>query len=151
MSVESVKDYFKTKNMNVTIKFFEDTSTVDKAAESLGVTPGEIAKSLVFKVKEDYIMVLTAGDKKINNRKFKDTFLCKAKMPNPDEVMEVTGHPVGGVCPFGTKNPIETYLDDSLKAYNIVYPAAGDTNAAVKLSVQELAELTGGKWVDISN
>lgn len=151
MSVDSVKNYFKTKNMDVTIKLFEDTSTVDKAAESLGVKPGEIAKSLVFKVKDDYIMVLMAGDKKIDNRKFKDTFFCKAKMPNPDEVMEVTGHPVGGVCPFGTKNPIDTYLDNSLKAYDIVYPAAGEINAAVKLTVKELAELTGGNWVDISN
>jgi prolyl-tRNA editing enzyme YbaK/EbsC (Cys-tRNA(Pro) deacylase) len=151
LSVESVRDYFKTKNMDVSIKLFEDTSTVDKAAESLGVTPGEIAKSLVFKVKDGYIMVLMAGDKKIDNRKFKDTFFCKAKMPNPDEVMEVTGHPVGGVCPFGTKNPIDTYLDDSLKAYDIVYPAAGEINAAVKLTVKEIVELTGGKWVDISN
>ena len=151
MSVESVREYFKIKNMDVSIRFFEDTSTVDKAAESLGVTPGEIAKSLVFKVKDGYIMVLMAGDKKIDNRKFKDTFFCKAKMPAPDEVMEVTGHPVGGVCPFGMENPIDTYLDDSLKAYDIVYPAAGEINAAVKLTVKELAELTGGKWVDISN
>ena len=151
MSVESVRNYFKTKNMDVNIRFFEDTSTVDKAAQSLGVTPGEIAKSLVFKVKDGYIMVLVAGDKKIDNRKFKDTFSCKAKMPNPDEVMEVTGHPVGCVCPFGVKNPIDTYLDDSLKAYDIVYPAAGEIKAAVKLTVKELAELTGGKWVDISN
>ena len=151
MSVESVRNYFKTKNMDVNIRFFEDTSTVDKAAQSLGVTPGEIAKSLVFKVKDGYIMVLVAGDKKIDNRKFKDTFSCKAKMPNPDEVMEVTGHPVGGVCPFGVKNPIDTYLDDSLKAYDIVYPAAGEINAAVKLTVKEIVELTGGKWVDISN
>lgn len=151
MSVEAVREYFKTKNMDVSIKFFEDTSTVDKASQSLGVTPGEIAKSLVFKVKEDYIMVLMAGDKKIDNRKFKDTFFCKAKMPNPDEVMEITGHPVGGVCPFGLKNPINVYLDISLKDYDIVYPAAGEANAAVKLSVQKLAELTGGKWIDISN
>ncbi|NLU09666.1 MAG: YbaK/EbsC family protein [Tepidanaerobacter acetatoxydans] len=151
MSVESVREYFKTKNMDVSIKFFEDTSTVDKASQSLGVTPGEIAKSLLFKVKEDYIMVLMAGDKKIDNRKFKDTFFCKAKMPNPDEVMEITGHPVGGVCPFGLKNPINVYLDISLKDYDIVYPAAGEANAAVKLSVQKLAELTGGKWIDISN
>jgi prolyl-tRNA editing enzyme YbaK/EbsC (Cys-tRNA(Pro) deacylase) len=151
LSVESVREYFKTKNMDVSIKFFEDTSTVDKASQSLGVTPGEIAKSLLFKVKEDYIMVLMAGDKKIDNRKFKDTFFCKAKMPNPDEVMEITGHPVGGVCPFGLKNPINVYLDISLKDYDIVYPAAGEANAAVKLSVQKLAELTGGKWIDISN
>lgn len=151
MSVEAVREYFKTKNVDVNIKFFEDTSTVDKASQSLGVTPGEIAKSLVFKVKEDYIMVLMAGDKKTDNRKFKDTFCCKAKMPNPDEVMEITGHPVGGVCPFGIKNPINVYLDISLKAYDIVYPAAGEANAAVKISVQKLAELTGGKWIDISN
>lgn len=136
--------------MDVTIKCFEDTSTVDKAAQSLGVTPGEIAKSLVFKVKDDYIMVLVAGDKRIDNRKFKDTFFCKAKMPSPDEVMQVTGHPVGGVCPFDLKNPIAVYLDESLKAYDTVYPAAGEMNAAVRLTVKELSGLTGGKWVDVS-
>ncbi|GLI20016.1 MULTISPECIES: YbaK/EbsC family protein [Tepidanaerobacter] len=150
MSVEAVKNYFKEKNIDANIKVFEDTSTVEKAAKALNVTEGEIVKSLLLKVKEKYIMVLMAGDKRISNRKFKNIFACKPKMPEPEEVMEITGHPVGGVCPFALRNPIDIYLDISLKEYDTVYPAAGEFNAAVKLSVQELEELTLGKWIDIS-
>lgn len=150
MSVEAVKNYFKEKNIDANIKVFEDTSTVEKAAKALNVTEGEIVKSLLLKVKEKYIMVLMAGDKRISNRKFKNLFACKPKMPEPEEVMEITGHPVGGVCPFALRNPIDIYLDTSLKEYDTVYPAAGEFNAAVKLSVQELEELTLGKWIDIS-
>lgn len=145
MSVQAVKEYFREKSIDIEVKFFEDTSTVEKAAESLGVTPGEIAKSLLFKVKDEYIMILMAGDKKLDNRKFKDAFSCKAKMPDFDEVMEVTGHPVGGVCPFGLKNPVDIYLDNSLKDYEVVYPAAGDVNAAIALQVEKLAKITKGK------
>lgn len=150
MSVEAVRNYFKEKNIDANIKVFEDTSTVEKAAKALNVTEGEIVKSLLLKVKEKYIMVLMAGDKRISNRKFKNLFACKSKMPEPDEVMEITGHPVGGVCPFALRNPLNIYLDISLKEYDTVYPAAGEFNAAVKLSVQELEELTLGKWIDIS-
>lgn len=150
MSVEAVKNYFKEKNIDANIKVFEDTSTVEKAAKALNVTEGEIVKSLLLKVKEKYIMVLMAGDKRISNRKFKNIFACKPKMSEPEEVMEITGHPVGGVCPFALRNPIDIYLDISLKEYDTVYPAAGEFNAAVKLSVQELEELTLGKWIDIS-
>jgi len=150
LSVEAVKNYFKEKNIDANIKVFEDTSTVEKAAKALNVTEGEIVKSLLLKVKEKYIMVLMAGDKRISNRKFKNIFACKPKMPEPEEVMEITGHPVGGVCPFALRNPIDIYLDISLKEYDTVYPAAGEFNAAVKLSVQELEELTLGKWIDIS-
>lgn len=150
MSVEAVKHYFKSKGLEVNILRFEDTSTVDKAAESLGVSPGEIAKSMLFKIKEGYAMVIMAGDKKIDNRKFKDTFHCKAKMPDADEVMMVTGHPVGGVCPFGLKEGIDVYLDESLKAYDVVFPAAGDIDAAVKMKVHNFSELMDHRWVDIS-
>ena len=150
MSIKAVEQYFRSRDMDMNILLFEDTSTVDKAADSLGVTPGEIAKSLLFKIKEGYVMVIMAGDKKINNRKFKDTFSCKAKMPDPGEVMTVTGHPVGGVCPFGIKEDIDIYLDESLKAYEIVYPAAGDVNAAVKISVEGFSQLLNHQWVDIS-
>ncbi|MGB9813228.1 MAG: YbaK/EbsC family protein [Thermovenabulum sp.] len=150
MSVESVREYFKRKNIQANIMLLEDTSTVDKAARSLGVTPGEIAKSLLFRTKEGYIMIVMAGDRKIDNRKFKETFSCKARMSDPKEVEEVTGHPVGGVCPFGLKNHIDVYLDESLKNYEIVYPAAGDINAAVAMTVKELSELTGNRWVNVS-
>ena len=150
MSVQNVADFFKQRDKSVEILTFEDTSTVAKAAESLGVTEGEIAKSLLFKIKDSYVMIVMAGDKRLDNRKFKDLFHTKAKMPEVDEVMAVTGHPVGGVCPFGLKQPLPVYLDKSLLAYQRVFPAAGETNAAVELKVAELAELTGGQWVDVS-
>lgn len=150
MSVEDVKNYFKEKEFDADIRIFEDTSTVEKAAKALGVAEGEIVKSLLLKVKKKYIMILMAGDKRISNRKFKNLFACKPKMPEPEEVMEVTGHPVGGVCPFALRNLVDIYLDISLREYDVVYPAAGEFNAAVKLSVQELKELTLGKWIDVS-
>lgn len=149
MSVEAVRDFFRSRGINLEVKIFEDTSTVEKAAESLGVTPGEIAKSMLFKLKDKYIMVVTAGDKRIDNKKFKETFKAKAKMASPEEVLEVTGHPVGGVCPYGLKNPVEVYYDISLKKYEIVYPAAGDVNAAVEVKVKDLDKIVEGEWVDV--
>ncbi len=150
MSVETVKEFFQQSGKDIAILTFEDTSTVAKAAESLGVTSGEIAKSLLFKVKDDFAMILMAGDKRLDNRKFKNIFNAKAKMPEAEEVVAVTGHPVGGVCPFGLKQPISIYLDYSLQAYTRVFPAAGAPNAAVKLSVDELRELTVGEWIDVT-
>lgn len=149
MSVESVAAFLKEKNQAVEILTFEDTSTVAKAAAALGVSPGEIAKSLLFKVKEDFIMILMAGDKRLDNRKFKEIFHAKAKMPEAEEVSAVTGHPVGGVCPFGLKQPLPIYLDYSLQAYEQVFPAAGAANTAIKLGMEELQALTGGRWVDV--
>mgnify|MGYP001289366561 FL=1 len=150
MSVEAVKDFFKGKHKEVPILKFEDTSTVAKAAESLGVTPGEIAKSLLLQVHDQFVMVLMAGDKRLDNRKFKDTFKGKPKMPSMEQVLEITGHPVGGVCPFGLKEEIPVYLDESLKEYSVVFPAAGAPDAAVKLTVTELEELVAKGWVDVA-
>lgn len=150
MSVQNVVEFFQQQHKPVQILTFEDTSTVAKAAESLGVTHGEIAKSLLFKVKDDFVMIVMAGDKRLDNRKFKDVFQTKAKMPEMDEVMAVTGHPVGGVCPFGLPQPMPIYLDQSLQAYERVFPAAGEVNAAVELKVNELQEITGGQWVDVA-
>jgi prolyl-tRNA editing enzyme YbaK/EbsC (Cys-tRNA(Pro) deacylase) len=150
MSVESVQEFLRQRNKEVKILTFEDTSTVAKAAESLGVPQGEIAKSLLFKIQDSFVMVLMAGDKRIDNRKFKDNFDTKAKMPEADEVVTVTGHPVGGVCPFGLIQPIPIYLDYSLKAYTHVFPAAGAPNSAIKLKVEELKELTDGQWIDVT-
>lgn len=149
MSVEMVEAFLKENKKDIAILSFEDTSTVAKAAESLGVTPGEIAKSLLFKVKEDFVMILMAGDKRLDNRKFKDLFKAKAKMPEAKEVAEVTGHPVGGVCPFGLQQTIPIYLDYSLQAYLHVFPAAGAPNTALKLNIADLHELTQGQWVDV--
>lgn len=150
MSVQAVKEFFDTQHKQVPILTFEDTSTVAKAAESLGVTPGEIAKSLLLQVKDDFIMVLMAGDKRLDNRKFKDMFKAKPKMPEVEQVLKVTGHPVGGVCPFGLKEEIPVYLDESLRAYAKVYPAAGAPNAAVELKVEELEALVATDWVDVA-
>lgn len=150
MSVETVQAFLGQNNKQIEILKFEDTSTVLKAAEALGVTPGEIAKSLLFKVNDDFIMVLMAGDKRLDNKKFKEIFHTKAKMPKAEEVSEATGHPVGGVCPFGLKRPIPIYLDLSLQVYTEVFPAAGASNTAIKLNLDELVELTKGQWVDIT-
>lgn len=114
MSVEAVEEFLRQNNKAVEILTFEDTSTVAKAAASLGVNPGEIAKSLLFKIKDGFVLILMAGDKRLDNRKFKDIFNTKAKMPEAEEVSAVTGHPVGGVCPFGLKQFIPIYLDYSL-------------------------------------
>ncbi|MDK2805272.1 MAG: hypothetical protein PWR08_1011 [Thermoanaerobacterium sp.] len=150
MSVEAVKKFFKKNNINIDIKILKDTSTVEKAANAIGVEPGEIAKSMLFKLKDKCIMIILAGDKKIDNRKFKDTFHCKARMVPPEEVLEITGHPVGGVCPYGLKTDIDIYYDISLKNYKVVYPAAGDVNAAVAVKVDDLDKIVKGEWIDVS-
>ncbi|HVJ50188.1 YbaK/EbsC family protein [Desulfitobacterium sp.] len=150
MSVQTVRNFFATKHKEIPILTFEDTSTVAKAAESIGVTPGEIAKSLLLQVKDDFIMVLMSGDKRLDNRKFKDRFKAKPKMPEVEQVLKITGHPVGGVCPFGLKEEIPVYLDQSLRAYAKVYPAAGAPNAAVGLKVEELEALVATDWVDVA-
>jgi len=150
MSVEAVKKFFEKNNINIEIKILKDTSTVEKAANAIGVSPGEIAKSMLFKLKDKYIMVILSGEKKIDNRKFKDTFHCKARMVPPEEVLEITGHPVGGVCPYGLKTDIDIYYDISLKNYKIVYPAAGDVNAAVAVKVDDMDKIVKGEWVDVS-
>lgn len=150
MSVESVAAFLKQSKKKIEILKFEDTSTVLKAADALGVTPGEIAKSLLFKVKDDFIMILMAGDKRLDNKKFKDIFHGKAKMPQASEVSEATGHPVGGVCPFGLIQQIPIYLDYSLQSYPQVFPAAGASNTAIKINLDELVELTEGQWIDVT-
>lgn len=149
MSVEAVEEFLRQNNKAVEILTFEDTSTVAKAAASLGVNPGEIAKSLLFKIKDGFVLILMAGDKRLDNRKFKDIFNTKAKMPEAEEVSAVTGHPVGGVCPFGLKQSIPIYLDYSLQSYKLVFPAAGAPNTAIKLNVDELQELINGQWIDV--
>ncbi|ADL69546.1 YbaK/prolyl-tRNA synthetase associated region [Thermoanaerobacterium thermosaccharolyticum DSM 571] len=150
MSVEAVKKFFKKNNIDIDIKILKDTSTVEKAANAIGVSEGEIAKSMLFKLKDKYIMVILSGEKKIDNRKFKNTFHCKARMVPPEEVLEITGHPVGGVCPYGLKTDIDIYYDISLKNYKIVYPAAGDINAAVAIKVDDMDKIVKGEWVDVS-
>jgi Cys-tRNA(Pro) deacylase len=150
MSVESVKAYFQENDLSFEVLEFDaSTETVDRAAEALGVPPALIAKTLAFKVKDRNVLVVTKGDARIDNRKFKEQFQTKAKMMSPDEVLEATGHPVGGVCPFGVKESTEIYLDESLRPFERVYPAAGSRNTCIEISPEEIARLTKASWVDV--
>lgn len=150
MSVESVKRDFAEKNLPYEILEFEaGTETVARAAQALGVEPALIAKTLAFKVKEQDLLVVTRGDARIDNKKFKQRFQAKGKMLSPQEVLERTGHPVGGVCPFGLRNAIPIYLDESLKPFKKVYPAAGSCNSCIEITPQELFSTTDAQWVDV--
>jgi Cys-tRNA(Pro) deacylase len=150
MSIESVRRFFLDKGLKDPV-FEMDTSTatVALAAESIGVQPGEIAKTLSFKLKSKFILVVTRGDARVDNKKYKDCFGEKAKMLDAEEVQELTGHPVGGVCPFGLANPVDIFLDISLKDFTNVYPAAGSKNSVLKTTPEEMQELTKGTWVDV--
>jgi len=150
MSLESVKKYFKDNNLGYHIyDFKESTATVELAAQVHGVTPNEIAKTIAFVQKDKNILLLTVGGARIDNQKYKATFSQKAKMMKLEEVEEITGHPVGGVCPFGLKSPMEIYLDVSLDKYEYVYPAAGSTTSSIKITPDELLKITNGIKVDV--
>lgn len=151
MSYEQAKAHLERYGLAHRIRLFDVSSaTVELAAEAVGVEPARIAKTLSFKLDDGCILILAAGDARIDNRKYKNTFHKKASMPSPDEVLEQVGHPVGGVCPFGINAGIPVYMDESLKRFDIVYPAAGTGSSAVELSIEELytsAEAIG--WVDV--
>lgn len=151
MSVEKVREYFKQYGIEEQILEFETSSaTVELAAKALGVKPGLIAKTLSFMANDTPILIVTAGDAKINNAKYKAKFSKKAKMLKPDEVTEYIGHDIGGVCPFAVKPGVDIYLDVSLKKYDYVYPACGSSNSAIKLSPDELAKYCPYKeWIDV--
>lgn len=146
-----VTAYFEEKGFDLTPRFTgEDTATVAKAAAVLGVEEGRIAKSLAFRLKDGGDIVLVVeGTARIDNRKFKDFFHCKASMLSHEETLAVTGHPVGGVCPFALPPEVKVYLDDSLKLYQTVFPAAGTPDSAVEIEVSRFPEYTGGEWVDV--
>lgn len=153
MSTERALAYLREKGYDDrVITSDESTGTVAEAALALGVTEGEIAKSLTFRGKEgEAILIVVAGDKRIDNSKFKATFHTKAKMLKPDEVVEEIGHAIGGVTPFGAKEDVVIYLDESLNAFDVVYPACGSANTAAKLTVEELQGLFGKEnMVDVT-
>ncbi|QOX65472.1 YbaK/EbsC family protein [Anoxybacterium hadale] len=152
MSWESVKKHFDDHNIpNEIILLKESSATVELAAKALGREPGEIAKSLALRLKDGRIIILVVcGTARIDNRKFKETFQCKAQMLSHDETLVLTGHPVGGVCPFALPDNITVYLDESLKRYEVVYPAAGTANSAVRFTIEELVTATKGSWVSIT-
>jgi Cys-tRNA(Pro) deacylase len=150
MGVDEVKAEFEARGIRCPIREMETTTaTVATAAQALGVEPALIAKTLAFKLKDRPILVVTRGDAKIDNQKFKKHFHVKASMMSPDEVTETTGHPVGGVCPFGLKQKVDIYLDESLRCFGKVYPAAGSRNSCVEITPEELCRITGGQWVDV--
>lgn len=150
MSLTSVKAFFADLQLDVPIVETEaNTATVALAAQAHGVEPGRIAKTLAFKLADGREVLLVArGDARIDNGKFKAA-LGKGKMLSTDVVADITGHPVGGVCPFGLARPLPIFLDVSLKAFDEVLPAAGSVNSAVRLSVELLAQVTQGVWVNV--
>ncbi|HBG5343993.1 TPA: YbaK/EbsC family protein [Clostridioides difficile] len=151
MSISNVREYFKQFEREDSILEFEQSSaTVELAAEAAGVIPARIAKTLSFKIGDDAILIVTAGDAKIDNKKYKAEFNCKAKMLTPEEVLEFTGHAIGGVCPFGLKNSLKVYLDDSMKRFDTVFPACGSSNSAIELTCEEMEKFSKSeKWVDV--
>jgi prolyl-tRNA editing enzyme YbaK/EbsC (Cys-tRNA(Pro) deacylase) len=151
MAIDKVREYFKKLDRDNDILEFETSSaTVELAAQALGVEPARIAKTISLKEGEGAMLIVSAGDAKIDNGKFKAEFGSKAKMLKPEEVLEYTGHAVGGVCPFGLKNKIPVFLDISLKRFETVYPACGSSNSAIQLTCAELEEYsTNKKWVDV--
>ncbi len=153
MSIEAVKEYFKQYNLEHKIMEFETSSaTVELAAQTLNVIPARIAKTLSFKSKdgESCFLIVTAGDAKIDNSKYKALYGTKAKMLTPEEVISMVGHAIGGVCPFGIKEGIPVYLDVSLKRFDTVFPACGSGNSAIELSCDELFGYAKAvEWVDV--
>lgn len=151
MSIERVRAYFEKYGMQDRIQEFEVSSaTVALAAEALHCEPQRIAKTLSFLVEGHGILVVTAGDVKIDNSKYKAQFGTKAKMLSPEEVVELIGHAVGGVCPFAVNEGVDVYLDVSLKRFETVFPACGSSNSAIELTIPELEKYSGYiKWVDV--
>ena len=151
MSLESVRAYFAEHAADVEIvEATTSTATVALAAAAHGVEPARIAKTLTLRLHGDTILVVMGGEARLDNRRFKDRFGAKAKMLDADEVLEATSHPVGGVCPFGLPQPLRVYADVSLRAFDVVVPAAGDTHAALRIEPDRLVALTGAEWVDVA-
>ena len=150
MSLQTVRQFFADRAPDIEIiELKQSTATVALAAAAHNVEPGQIAKTLSLKVKDEVILVVAKGDARLDNKKLKSAFGAKARMLSSDEVVTWTGHPVGGVCPFGLENPLTVYCDISLKDFPEVLPAAGATHSAVRLSPDRLAELAEATWIDV--
>jgi prolyl-tRNA editing enzyme YbaK/EbsC (Cys-tRNA(Pro) deacylase) len=150
MSLESVRAFFAEKAPDITVIESEQSSaTVTLAAEAYGVEPARIAKTLSLRVGDRVVLIVTSGTARMDNKKVKSLFGGKPKMLGLDEVAEITGHEVGGVCPFGLKTPLTIYCDVSMKAFDIVVPAAGSTHSAVRIAPELMAQLTSAEWVDV--
>ena len=150
MSLESVRAFFAAFAPEIeVIELSTSTATVALAAEAHGVAPGQIAKTLSLRVGEQVLLVVVRGDLRLDNKKAKQAFGGKPRMLDADEVVAATGHPVGGVCPFGLATPLPVYCDVSLRAFDEVLPAAGATNSAVRITPARMAELVDAAWVDV--
>ena len=151
MSIEKVKAYFRSVGMEERIMEFPVSSaTVELAAQALGCEPCRIAKSLSFSVAGEPILVVTAGDTKIDNAKYKARFGTKAKMLSPEDAVTLIGHAVGGVCPFAVNAGVSVYLDESMKRFSTVFPACGSSNSAIEMTIEELEQHSGyDAWVDV--
>ena len=151
MAIEAVKEYFSQFGMADRVKEFDVSSaTVELAAQALECEPRRIAKTLSFLVDGHAVLIVAAGDAKIDNPKYKAQFGTKAKMLTPDEAENLVGHAIGGVCPFGVNEGVSVYLDESLKRFSTVFPACGSSNSAIELSIRELEEYSGYvSWIDV--
>lgn len=149
---EKAKEYLISNGVDEKdiYEFHESSATVELAAQAIGCEPCRIAKSMSFETNDGFVIIVAAGDVKIDNSKFKQQFSCKAKMVSADMLVECIGYPMGGVCPFAVKDGVKVYLDESLKRFETVYPACGSPNSAVKLTTQRLYELARAEnWVDV--
>jgi prolyl-tRNA editing enzyme YbaK/EbsC (Cys-tRNA(Pro) deacylase) len=150
MSLESVRAFFAEKAPDIAVVVSaESSATVVLAAQAYGVEPGRIAKTLSLRIGERVVLIVASGTARMDNKKLKARFGAKPKMLGLDEVAEITGHEVGGVCPFGLKRPLPVYCDVSLKAFDEVVPAAGSAHSAVRLAPLRLADLVNAEWVDV--
>ena len=150
MSLESVKAWLAENAPDLRlIEVEESTATVETAAAALGVEPGRIAKTLAIRAGDHLFLLCTRGNARLDNRKCKDELNARPRMLGAEETLELTGHPVGGVCPFGLKTPLPVYLDVSLKAFDLVYPAGGSLNTSVEVETERLFDLVAERWVDL--
>jgi prolyl-tRNA editing enzyme YbaK/EbsC (Cys-tRNA(Pro) deacylase) len=150
MSLESVRAFFAEKAPDIAvIESSMSSATVALAAAAYGVEPARIGKTLSLRIGERVVLIVTSGTSRMDNKKVKTQFGVKPKMLGLDEVAAITGHEVGGVCPFGLKTPLPVYCDVSLKAFDIVVPAAGSTHSAVRIAPSRMAELVGAEWIDV--
>jgi prolyl-tRNA editing enzyme YbaK/EbsC (Cys-tRNA(Pro) deacylase) len=150
MSLKTVRAFFAEKAPDIVVmESATSSATVALAAEAFGVEPAHIAKTLSLRVGDRVILIVASGTARMDNKKVKAKFGGKPKMLGLDEVAEITGHEVGGVCPFGLKAPLPVYCDVSLRAFDIVVPAAGSTHSALKITPSRLAELTSAEWIDV--
>ena len=151
MSLQSVRDFLAERAPDIEIlEATTSTATVALAAAALGIEPDRIAKTLSLRLGGEPILIVMSGESRLDNRKYKNRFGAKAKMLSAEEVLEATSHPVGGVCPFGLPRPLRIHADVSLRAYDFVLPAAGDTHHALRIAPARLVQLTGAEWVDVA-